>query len=91
MSVELSARSDERITDDVVACLRVVLPLWLGLFPDDSALTLHVRDTLDQLESDARKTGFASTGCMVVTYDAEVERLEWSIVVGYRYDAEGNG
>jgi anti-sigma regulatory factor (Ser/Thr protein kinase) len=77
-------RTDADITEDMVACLRQIAPMWLAMFPD--TLMLHVRDTLDELEQNARTHGIASTGCMVVTYDAEEGKTEWSVIVGYRYD-----
>ena len=89
--VPLADRSDEQVTDDLIACLRHVNPKWLALFPDDSALMLHVRDTLDDLEGEAREHGRAETGCMVVEYDREDGQMRWSVLVAYRYDDNDEG
>lgn len=87
----LNKRSDEQITDDFVKILRIVNPLWLRLFPDDSTLTLHVRDTLDELEQLARDSGHAGTGCMWVEYDAEAGSFEWKVTVATRFDEKDDG
>jgi hypothetical protein len=81
----LDSRSDEQIMDDIIACLAIVQPQWFDWF-DDSARVLHVREQLDDLERQARETGFSETGCMVVEYDAENKKIQWSIRVAYRYE-----
>ncbi|MDZ7732229.1 MAG: hypothetical protein U5R31_03175 [Acidimicrobiia bacterium] len=83
-----SDRSPERITDDVVRCLRIVEPMWLRLFSDDASLFLHVRSTLDDLEALARDHGTASTGCIEVTYDPDIEGLRYSVQIATQYDPE---
>ncbi len=82
---KLGDRSDQEITDAIVACLRVVDPMWIAWFPDDSTLFLHVRDTLDELEKIARETSYAATGCMNVIYNAEADSFQWAVTVAYRY------
>lgn len=81
----LAERSDERIMDDALACLGIVKPEWFN-WMDDSTRVLHVREQLDELEAQARKTGRCETGCMVVEYDPENRVMRWSVLVAYRYD-----
>lgn len=83
----LSERTDEEVIEDTVACLRQVDPQWLALFPDDATLYEHVRQTLAELEMTARQYGGAAeTACMRVTYTPDLERTEWCVLVGSRFE-----
>jgi hypothetical protein len=86
--IPLAERSDERITDDVLRCLRIINPIWTSMYPDDVMLILHVRDTLDELEERARIYGRSEQGCMVVEYDPETEAMHWHVTIAYRYPDE---
>jgi hypothetical protein len=81
----IADRTDQDITDDVVACLNIVGPEWVG-WMDPSFLPLHVRDQLDEFEREAREHGTCGSGCMEVRYDADERKMTWSVVVGVRFD-----
>lgn len=81
----LDQRSNLRITEDVVAALRIVRPVWVQMM-DPALLSLHVRDELDVLEASAREHGYAETGCMTVTH--EEGKTTWSVVIAYRWDED---
>lgn len=84
-STPLADRSDERIMDDVLACLGIVKPQWFN-WMDDTTRVLHVREQLDEMEAQARESGRCETGCMVVEYDLAERVMRWSVLVAYRYD-----
>lgn len=81
----LADRSDERIMDDIIACLGIVRPQWFDWF-DETSRVMWVRQQLDDMEANAREHGRGETGCMIVEYDADEKVMRWSVLVAYRYE-----